>query len=61
MQQGSLSSTKGRACLALGRVLLAKGKLDQARAAFQTAEENLRATLGANHAETLDAHRMANS
>ena len=60
-QEGSLSSTKGRACVALGRALQAQGKCDEARAAYRTAEENLGATLGADHAETIFAHQLASS
>ena len=56
---GTFSSAVGRAHLALARSLLAQGKSGEARAAFASAHEQLEPTLGADHPETRDAHRLA--
>jgi eukaryotic-like serine/threonine-protein kinase len=60
-ESGSLSSTMGRAYLAIGRVLQEQGKTEEARRAFHSAEENLRETLGAGHPDTRSAHLLASS
>ncbi|MFN2622812.1 MAG: protein kinase [Chthoniobacterales bacterium] len=51
------SSIIGRAHLALGRVLRAQGRLEEARAACALALEHLEPTLGKDHPETLEAAR----
>jgi serine/threonine-protein kinase len=60
-ESGSLSSSMGRAYLAMGRVLQAQGKTEEARRAFHSAEENLRVTLGADHPDTRSAQLLASS
>ncbi|HUI58049.1 MAG TPA: protein kinase [Bryobacteraceae bacterium] len=46
---GTLSTTFGRAYLALGRALQAQQKRDEARAAFRSAAQHLESALGADH------------
>jgi len=60
-ESGSVSSTMGRAYLAMGDVLQAQGKTEEARRAFHSAEENLRKTLGEDHPYTRSAHLLATS
>jgi eukaryotic-like serine/threonine-protein kinase len=56
---GIFSNHLGHADMALGRALQAEGKSDQAHAAFRSAAEQFRNTLGAKHPETLAARRLA--
>ncbi len=58
IEPGTFSSTFGRAYLSLGRALQAKGKGDEARAAFRSAVEHLESALGPNHPDTQAAHRL---
>jgi serine/threonine-protein kinase len=51
-QPGAFSSKSGYAYLALGRALQSQGKAEEARAAFHSAAENLRSTVGENHPDT---------
>ncbi|HET8622166.1 MAG TPA: hypothetical protein VFM14_01255, partial [Gemmatimonadales bacterium] len=53
------SSVVGSASLSLGHALRGQGAVDQARAAFATAAEQLRPTLGADHPRTREAERLA--
>ena len=55
MEPGALSSGMGRAYLALGRALQAKGNREEAQLAFRNAVENLQDSLGPNHPETRSA------
>jgi tetratricopeptide (TPR) repeat protein len=55
---GPGSSGLGRAWLALGRVLLAQGKHDEARSAVSSAIEHLTPALGADHPETRQARQI---
>jgi tetratricopeptide (TPR) repeat protein len=55
---GPGSSVLGRAYLALGRVLLAQGKQDDARTAMSAAIEHLTASLGGEHPETRLARQL---
>ena len=57
-QPGTLSSTLGRAYLALGRALQAQGKLEESRSAFRPAVESLESALGPDHAETRSARQF---
>jgi tetratricopeptide (TPR) repeat protein len=59
MEPGALSSTMGRACLALGRALQMQGRSEAARSAFNSAAVNLQDTLGADHPETRAALELA--
>jgi serine/threonine protein kinase len=61
VEVGTISSGVGRCSLALGRALQAQGKLDEARAAFASALENLEPTVGADHPDTREARRLAAS
>jgi tetratricopeptide (TPR) repeat protein len=61
MEPGTLSSTLGRTNLALARALQAQGKVEEARAAFQSAAENLQATIGRDHPDTRAALQSAHS
>jgi tetratricopeptide (TPR) repeat protein len=54
-----LSSWNGRAYLAMARALEAQGKLAEARAAYASAVENLRPSLGQEHPETREAAQGA--
>ena len=56
---GAFSSIQGSAWLALGRALQAQGKLDEARAAFRSAAENLQSTVGPDHPDTRSARQLA--
>lgn len=56
---GTLSSIQGSAYLALGRALQAQGKPEEARAAFRSAAEHLRVTLGADHPDARSARQLA--
>jgi serine/threonine-protein kinase len=58
MQPGMFSSNLGRAYLALGRVLKAQGKLEEAASAFRSAAEHLQNTLGADHPDTRNARQL---
>jgi len=55
---GPGSSGLGRAYFALGRVLLAQGKQDEARAAVSAAVEHLSSAIGAEHPETRQARAL---
>lgn len=59
MQPGALSSSLGRAYLALGRALQAKGKTEEAHSAFLAAAENLEDTVGGDHRDTRQARQLA--
>jgi len=61
MQAAPFSSIRGNAFLALARALRAQGKSEEARAAFRSAAEQLRPTLGPNHADTRSAQQLAES
>jgi eukaryotic-like serine/threonine-protein kinase len=56
--EGALSSRVGHAYLALANALNAQHQADGARAAAGKAVENLQATLGPTHPETLLAHQL---
>jgi tetratricopeptide (TPR) repeat protein len=56
---GMFSSDVGYAYLARGRALQALGKPEEARAAFVSAIEHLRATLGPDHPDTQTARQLA--
>jgi tetratricopeptide (TPR) repeat protein len=56
---GAFSNNIGSAYLELGRALRAQGKHAGAAAAFQSAAENLQATLGSNHPDTRNSQQMA--
>jgi len=58
-EPGKRSSSVGRAYAALARALRAEGDTDRARAAIASALEQFPATLGEDHAETLEARRLA--
>jgi eukaryotic-like serine/threonine-protein kinase len=58
-QPGTLSSSTGRAYLALGRALQSQGKPQEAHTAFRAAAEHLKDTLGANHPDTRSARQQA--
>jgi len=58
-QPGTFSSNLGHAYLALGRALEAQGKDGEARAAFRSAAEHLRQSLGADHPESRTAEQLA--
>jgi tetratricopeptide (TPR) repeat protein len=58
---GEFSEHTGRAYLALGRALLARGKIEEARAAARSAVEHLERTLGPDHVELRDAREIVNS
>jgi serine/threonine protein kinase/tetratricopeptide (TPR) repeat protein len=61
VEPGTFSSSAGRCHLALGRALQGEGKLDEARAEFASALENLEPTVGADHPDTREARRLAAS
>ncbi len=52
---GILTCRIGRAYSVLGRVLKAQGKLDEAQATYASAAKHLAASLGREHAETIEA------
>jgi len=56
-----LTGRIGRAYLALARALKAQGKLSEARSAYASAAKHLEASLGKEHAETLEAVSGASS
>jgi tetratricopeptide (TPR) repeat protein len=56
---GTFSSIQGSAYLALGRALQAQGKAEEARAAFRSAAEHLRVTLGPAHPDARSARQLA--
>jgi serine/threonine-protein kinase len=58
---GAFSNNIGSAYLLLGDALRAQGKHAEAAAAFQSAAQNLRATLGSNHPDTRRSQEMAES
>jgi tetratricopeptide (TPR) repeat protein len=61
VEPGTFSSSVGRCYLARGRALHGQGKLEEARADFASALENLQPTVGADHPDTRDAPRLAAS
>jgi tetratricopeptide (TPR) repeat protein len=56
-EPGTFSSYIGHAYYTMGRALQAQGKSGEAYAAFQSAAENLQATLGPDHLDTRNARR----
>jgi serine/threonine protein kinase len=56
---GAFSNNIGSAYLLLGQAFRAQGKNAEATTAFQSAAENLRATLGSNHPDTRRSQEMA--
>jgi hypothetical protein len=60
-KQGTFSSIEGGAYLALGRALKAQGKLKEAEAAFGSAAEHLKVTVGPDHPDTRQAQQLARS
>ena len=60
-QPGALSCKLGYAYLSLGQALQAKGKLDEAHAAFLSAAEHLQKTLGSDHPLTRKARALGES
>ena len=58
-QSETPSGNVGRAYLTLGRVLQARGKHADARAAFRSAAEQLRNALGSDHPDTRSAEEQA--
>jgi len=58
-EPGTFSSWRGRAHLALGRALQVQGRSGEARAAFASALEHLEPSLGADHPQTREARRLA--
>ena len=59
MQAGTQSSHMGRAYLALGRALQAKGRREEACSAFRSASEQLGTTVGGDHADSRAARHLA--
>jgi tetratricopeptide (TPR) repeat protein len=55
------SGNFGRAYLALGRALKARGKQTEARTAFRTSAEHLRNALGPDHPDTWSAYERSNA
>jgi tetratricopeptide (TPR) repeat protein len=60
-EPGTFSSDLGRAYYTLGRALQDQGKSEQARAAFHSAAENLKNTLGPDHPDTRSAQQATGS
>jgi eukaryotic-like serine/threonine-protein kinase len=58
---GSRSCYVGRAYLALGRALAARGRSGEATAALASALQHLQSTLGEDHPETRSARQLLNS
>lgn len=58
-EAGAASSDLGVAHLTLGRALLAGGELELARAAFASAVQHLRPSLGPDHPQTRTAEQLA--
>ena len=58
---GTFSSIIGRAHMALGRALQARGKRDEALASFRAAAEHLEKALGADNPETREARQLRDS
>ncbi len=58
---GAFSAFLGHAHLALGRVLKAQGKTQEAQAAFRSAAQHLQSTLGPNHPDTRSARQLLES
>jgi tetratricopeptide (TPR) repeat protein len=58
---GLRSCHAGRAYLALGRALSARGQSGDAKAAFASALQHLESTLGEDHPETRSARQLLNS
>jgi len=57
--RGSYSNSRGFYYLALGRALQGQGKIDEARAAFASAVEQLRPSVGEEHPATRSAVALA--
>jgi serine/threonine-protein kinase len=60
MEAGSCSSSLGRAYLALANALAAEGRREESRTMSRAAYENLQATLGSAHPETISANKLLN-
>jgi tetratricopeptide (TPR) repeat protein len=58
-EPGTFSSFLGHAYYTFGLALRAQGKLEEARAAFLSAAENLQNTLGPDHPDTRSARQLA--
>ncbi len=58
MEPGTLSSSLGRAYLALARAFAAQGKREDARESSRAAFENLQFSVGATHPDTLSAKKL---
>ncbi len=58
---GSFSGAQGRAYVDLGKALLARGKTQEAREAFQYGAEHLDKSLGQDHQESRNAHQLADT
>jgi len=61
IQRETLTTTVGRASVALGRALQAQGKRQEAGVAFRTAVEHLQGALGPEHEETRAARGLVES
>jgi tetratricopeptide (TPR) repeat protein len=55
------STHYGRAYIALGHALQESGKTDEARAAFRTAAQHFDNTLGPEHPESRESHKLSGS
>jgi eukaryotic-like serine/threonine-protein kinase len=60
-EPGAFSADLGLCYLALGRALRAQGEVEPARAAFRSAREHLRTSLGPDHPETREAEQLIRS
>jgi serine/threonine-protein kinase len=60
-QAGVLTLNLGRAYFALGRALRAQGKLDEARASLRSSVQHLESAVGADHPETREARKLADT
>jgi tetratricopeptide (TPR) repeat protein len=58
-EPGTYSCHIGHAFLNIGQALKAQGQVDEARAAFGAATDNLQRTLGPNHPDTKTASQLA--
>ena len=61
LEQGTFSCEPGRAWLARGRALLLMSRREEARSAFESAEEHLVRSVGPDHPDTRIACELANS
>jgi eukaryotic-like serine/threonine-protein kinase len=60
-EPGTFSTQLARSYMALGDALKARGRLDEARHAYQSAAEHYENTLGPDHPKTRDAWLLGNS